>query len=57
MKRLLFLDFNGVLHTDAVYRTRRETELRAEGKLFMWAPLLVGALGGYPGYRPAGHET
>ena len=35
--------FHGVLHTDAVYRTRRETELRAEGKLCMWAPLVWAA--------------
>lgn len=48
MKRLLFLDFDGVLHPDAVYRTRRGVELCAEGKLFMWAPLLVEALAGHP---------
>lgn len=47
MKRLLFLDFDGVLHPDAVYRTRRGVELRAEGKLFMWGPLLVEALDGH----------
>lgn len=48
MKRLLFLDFDGVLHPDAVYRTRRGVELRAEGKLFMWAPRLVEALAEHP---------
>ncbi|CDM42352.1 MULTISPECIES: HAD domain-containing protein [Pseudomonadaceae] len=44
IQRLLFLDFDGVLHPDAVYLTSRGVELRAEGVLFMWAPLLVGAL-------------
>lgn len=48
VKRLLFLDYDGVLHSDAVYRTRRGVELRAEGKLFMWAPRLVEALAGHP---------
>ncbi|SUD58003.1 Uncharacterised protein [Ectopseudomonas oleovorans] len=48
MKRLLFLDFDGVLHPDAVYLTRRGIELRAEGELFMWAPLLVDALTNHP---------
>lgn len=43
-KRLLFLDFDGVLHPDAVYLTSRGVELRAAGELFMWAPLLVEAL-------------
>lgn len=41
---LLFLDFDGVLHPDAVYLTNRGVELRAEGQLFMWAPYLVEAL-------------
>lgn len=44
MARLLFLDFDGVLHPDAVYLTSRGVELRAEGELFMWAPVLVEAL-------------
>lgn len=48
MKRLLFLDFDGVLHPDAVYLTRRGIELRAEGELFMWAPLLNDALANHP---------
>ncbi len=42
--RLLFLDYDGVLHPDAVYLTSRGVELRAAGELFMWAPLLVEAL-------------
>ncbi len=37
---ILFLDFDGVLHPDAVYLTRRGVELRAPGELFMWAPIL-----------------
>ncbi len=44
MRRLLFLDFDGVLHPDAVYLTRDVIELRAPGELFMWAPLLIEAL-------------
>lgn len=43
MTRLLFLDFDGVLHPDAVFLSSRGVELRA-GALFMWAPLLVEAL-------------
>ncbi len=42
--RLLFLDYDGVLHPDAVYLTSRGVELRAAGELFMWAPLLIEAL-------------
>ncbi|BBN52747.1 hypothetical protein TRE132_08720 [Pseudomonas chlororaphis subsp. aurantiaca] len=42
--RLLFLDFDGVLHPDAVYLTRKGVELRADGELFMWASLLSNAL-------------
>lgn len=39
--KLLFLDFDGVLHPDAVYRRLDgRIELRAHGALFMWAPLL-----------------
>ncbi|WP_237045300.1 HAD domain-containing protein [Aquipseudomonas alcaligenes] len=41
---LLFLDYDGVLHPDAVYHTSRGVELRAAGLLFMWAQLLVEAL-------------
>ena len=44
MTQLLFLDFDGVLHPDAVYLTSRGVELRAAGNLFMWAPYLVEAL-------------
>ena len=42
---ILFLDFDGVLHPDAVYlRPSGKVELRADGELFMWAPQLIGAL-------------
>ena len=38
---LLFLDFDGVLHPDAVYLHKGKIELRSEGELFMWAPHLL----------------
>ncbi|MBB2496486.1 HAD domain-containing protein [Aquipseudomonas ullengensis] len=42
---ILFLDFDGVLHPDAVYlRLNGKIELRAAGELFMWAPQLIGVL-------------
>lgn len=41
---ILFLDFDGVLHPDAVYLIRGRPVLRAPGELFMWAGLLVEAL-------------
>lgn len=37
---LLFVDFDGVLHPDAVYLRCGRAELRAEGQLFMWAHYL-----------------
>lgn len=41
---ILFLDYDGVLHPDAAYyvRSRKNAhiELRAEGALFMWMPIL-----------------
>lgn len=45
---ILFLDFDGVLHPDAAFRTRHGIELRAEGKLMMHAPILYGILQGFP---------
>ncbi|WP_122553115.1 HAD domain-containing protein, partial [Pseudomonas viridiflava] len=42
--QVLFLDFDGVLHPDAVYLSRQGPTLRAEGELFMWAPILVEIL-------------
>lgn len=41
---ILFLDFDGVLHPDAVYLERGNPVLRAEGELFMWAGLLADML-------------
>lgn len=48
---ILFLDFDGVLHPDAVYLVRGRPELRAEGKLFMWAGVLAEVLIGHPSVR------
>lgn len=45
---VLFLDFDGVLHPDAVYRTRCGLELRAPGALMMHAPILVEILSDFP---------
>jgi hypothetical protein len=49
---ILFLDYDGVLHPDAVYRTSQGIVLRREGlRLFEWAPLLEAALAPYPEVR------
>ena len=45
---ILFLDFDGVLHPDAVYLTRQGPTLKAEGTLFMWAPILANLLEDFP---------
>lgn len=46
---LIFLDFDGVLHPDAVYLDLSgRVELRAEGELFMWADALSAAIEPYP---------
>lgn len=45
---ILFLDFDGVLHPDAVYLTRHGPTLKAEGTLFMWAPILANLLDDFP---------
>jgi len=45
---VLFLDFDGVLHPDAVYRTRRGLMLRAPGELMMHSGILAEILGDYP---------
>lgn len=45
---ILFLDFDGVLHPDAAFLDKGRPVLRAEGKLFMWAPFLVEALAPHP---------
>ena len=44
----LFLDFDGVLHPDAVYLVKGRPVLQAEGNLFMWASSLVVALEPFP---------
>ena len=46
--RVLFLDFDGVLHPDAVYLSRQGPTLKAEGTLFMWAPILTNLLVDFP---------
>ncbi|MBC7751147.1 MAG: hypothetical protein H7Z73_05430 [Candidatus Saccharibacteria bacterium] len=46
---IVFLDFDGVLHPDAVFAARNKPlELRAPGELFMHAPVLEQALAFYP---------
>lgn len=45
---ILFLDFDGVLHLDAVYLTRNGPMLRGEGELFMWAGLLEEVVADLP---------
>ncbi len=49
---IVFLDYDGVLHPDAVYRRLNgRIELRAPGQLFMWTPILTEALAPYPELR------
>jgi len=49
---IVFLDYDGVLHPDAVYRRLNgHIELRAPGALFMWTPVLVEALAPYSNMR------
>ncbi|MDQ5877834.1 MAG: hypothetical protein QG638_566 [Pseudomonadota bacterium] len=50
---ILFLDFDGVLHSSEVYLIRRQPVLRAEEgmTLFQHAPLLVDALAERPDIR------
>lgn len=45
---VLFLDFDGVLHPDAVYLSRQGPVLRTDGELFMWTPHLVEVLKQFP---------
>jgi hypothetical protein len=47
----LFLDYDGVLHPDAAFLVNGRPELRADGALFMWAPILEHALFPYPQVR------
>lgn len=48
---ILFLDFDGVLHPDAVYRERGRPVLRDQGELFMWSRRLVDVLVNRPDVR------
>lgn len=50
-KKILFLDYDGVLHPDAAYLERGRPVLRAEGELFMWAGLLADVLADRPDVR------
>lgn len=46
---IIFLDFDGVLHPNAVYNPKNKPlELRAPGELFMHAQVLIDALAYYP---------
>lgn len=45
---ILFLDYDGVLHPDAVYLVRGRPVLQADGELFMWASTLSAALERHP---------
>lgn len=46
---IIFLDFDGVLHPDAVFNPKNKPlELRASGELFMHAQALIDALAYYP---------
>lgn len=48
----LFLDYDGVLHPDAVYRVRGEIVLQRDGHtLFECSPLLIEALAPHPDIR------
>lgn len=45
---ILFLDFDGVLHPDAAFLVKGRPTFKAEGELFMWAPLLIKTLSDFP---------
>lgn len=45
---ILFLDFDGVLHPDAVYLSRQGPRLNSEGTFFIWAPILANILDDFP---------
>lgn len=45
---VLFLDIDGVLHADAVYRSKRGLVLRAPGHLLMHSHILIAILGRFP---------
>lgn len=45
---VLFLDYDGVMHPDAAFRTKRGIELRAPGSLMMYAGILQNILSDFP---------
>ncbi|SIO61541.1 HAD domain-containing protein [Paraburkholderia phenazinium] len=48
---VLFLDFDGVVHPESVFKIRGLPTLVGEGQLFMWAGLLEEILAAYPNVR------
>ncbi|WP_110948352.1 HAD domain-containing protein [Pseudomonas bohemica] len=48
---ILFLDFDGVLHPDSVFLSRKGPKLRSEGELFMWVGFLEDILQDLPDVR------
>ena len=48
---VVFLDFDGVLHPNAAFRTKRGIELRAPGELMMHAKTLENVLLDFPEVR------
>lgn len=48
---VLFLDYDGVLHPDAAFRTKHGIELRAAGKLMMHAHILHEILQDFPSVK------
>ena len=45
---ILFLDYDGVLHPDEAFLVKGRPMLRAEGELFMWAPILADICAPHP---------
>lgn len=49
---VIYLDFDGVLHSDEVYQDHRgQVQLLGPGQLFEHAPVLAAALASYPDVR------
>lgn len=46
--KVLFLDFDGVLHPNAAYLIKGRPTLKTTGELFMWAPILAESLADMP---------
>lgn len=47
-RKIIFVDYDGVLHRDSVFLEHRRPVLRGGGVLFQWAPLLICALQPHP---------